>query len=89
MKIFDKSSRDIHKDYQRTYSLIEGWEARRLPYVATLQKPGVPHTFVEWCQNNCQGKWSWWFDERHAYIGFEHPDEAFNFKLIKPLGGSI
>lgn len=77
-----------NNDHSKTYSLIDDWEAKRLPYVATIQKPGVPHTLVQWCENNCTGKWSWWFDEYRAYIGFEYPHEAFIFKLTMPLGGS-
>ncbi len=75
-------------NYNKTYSLIDDWEAERLPYVATIQKPGVPHTLVQWCETNCIGKWSWWFDDDHAYIGFEKRVEAFIFKLVMPLGGS-
>ena len=85
MKIFPQYQT---KNYTKCYSLIDNWTAERLPYVATLAKPGVPHPLVEWCENNCQGKWSWWFDEYHAYIGFEDRYEAFMFKLLMPLGGS-
>ena len=77
-----------NNDHSKTYSLIDDWEAKRLPYVATIQKPGVPHTLVQWCENNCTGKWSWWFDDDYAYIGFEKRIEAFIFKLVMPLGGS-
>lgn len=83
-----RARRRVHLDHSKTYSLINGWTAERLSHVVTLGRPSVPHTFVEWCDNHCKGKWSWWFDDDHAYIGFEKRYEAFVFKLAMPLGGS-
>jgi len=79
-----------HKPVSRrqVYSWIKDWEPIKLPIAIKLDRPGVPHNWVEWCSENCEGKWSWWFEEGTwddmAYIGFELKEEAVLFKLIFP-----
>jgi|TARA_Y100000310_G_scaffold344709_1_gene458945 hypothetical protein len=46
-----------------------------------MESNGVPHTYVEWCDDNCYGKWSWHFDDDYGYISFDSAMDVILFKL--------
>ena len=63
------------------YSWIEDWDPIKLQYNVKMRDNGVSHTYVEWCDDNCKGKWSWHFDEDYGYISFEKAADVILFKL--------
>ena len=57
-----------------------------------LNSNGVMSECIEWCQENCEGKWGWWFEQsdlydplRHnwedqdSYMSFENKKDASRF----------
>ena len=69
------------KNLYRSYSWIEDWEPERLRYNVRMKSNGVPHTYVEWCDDNCKSNWSWHFDENYGYISFDSAIDVILFKL--------
>ena len=63
------------------YSWIEDWDPIKLQYNVKMRDNGVPHTYVEWCDDNCKGNWSWHFDEDYGYISFDFAIDVILFKL--------
>ena len=63
------------------YSWIEDWKPTKLQYTVKMKDAGVPSPYVEWCNDNCKGKWSWYFDENYGYLSFEKAIDAILFKL--------
>jgi hypothetical protein len=81
-------------DYTKSYTQWQGDIAPQpldLPFVVSIDQqaafrpinapPGVPMDMVEWCRDNCEEPWAWWFDAAHAYIGFSTESEMVLFKL--------
>ena len=67
--------------HRNIYSWIEDWEPTKLQYNVRMKDAGVPHPYVEWCNDNCKGKWSWYFDEYYGYVSFEKAIDVILFKL--------
>ena len=74
-----------NKNLNKIYSWIPG-EAEKYQYNVKMADEGVPHLYCEWCEENCNGKWSWWFDGDYGYISFERAIDIMLFKLIKFKG---
>ena len=74
------------RNLNKIYSWIEDWEPVKLQYNVRMDSDGVPHPYVEWCDENCKGKWCWYFTEDYAYISFEHAIDIILFKLKKFKG---
>ena len=45
----------------------------RFSYSLCLNDHGVPIGFINWCLNNCDGRWGWFF-ERDISRFYTHPD---------------
>ena len=78
----------VGKDYSKIYSWINDWEPVKLQYNVRMESNGVPQVYCQWCNENCKGKWSWWFDEDYGYISFENAFDFVLFKL-KRVGGDL
>ena len=60
-----------------------------------MNSNGVNGVCIEWCQQNCTGKWGWWFEplyddntfwdpeQQDAYMSFQDRREAMRFWFIK------
>ena len=31
---------------------------------------------IQWCLSNCEGKWSWYFHHKHAWLSFENAEDS-------------
>jgi hypothetical protein len=54
---------------------------RHASYFEDIAQPYIENDLIEWCENNCQQHWAWWFDAKHAYIGFASQEELMQFRL--------
>ena len=68
------------KNLNKIYSWIPG-EPEKFQYNVRMVSDGVPHLYCQWCEENCDGKWSWWFDGGYGYISFENAIDVILFKL--------
>ena len=63
-----------------------------------MNSDGIMGDCIEWCQQNCEGKWGWWFEntdlydplkhnweEQNAYMSFQHKRDATRFWLSKGI----
>ena len=74
---------------RKVYSFIENWNPIKLNYIIDINMGVVPYAFVEWCRDNCEGKWSWWFEgvgdwggvAEKAFVSFDNKSDALVFKL--------
>jgi len=81
------SGYNVHRtNLNRIYSWIIGWAPVKLQYNVRMEDNGVPHSYCQWCDENCKGKWSWWFDSTYGYISFENGIDVILFKLKKFKG---
>jgi hypothetical protein len=59
-----------------------------------MNSNGIMGECIEWCQENCEGKWGWWFEgaesddpyahnwqEQNSYMSFEKKIDATRFWL--------
>lgn len=59
-----------------------------------MNSNGIMGECIEWCQEHCEGKWGWWFDqkelynpnwhnweEQDSYMSFEKKTDATKFWL--------
>lgn len=71
--------------YNKKWQTVEDDILDSLPYIYKYEDdndyPCIPVELVNWCENNCQGKWSWWFDNANGYIGFKLQEDLVFFKL--------
>ena len=57
-----------------------------------MNSNGVMSECIDWCQQNCEGKWGWWFEpagkienpmnhweDQNAYMSFEMKRDATRF----------
>ena len=75
-----------NKNLYKIYSWIEDWKPVKLRYNVKMADEGVPHPYCVWCEENCNGKWSWWFDKDYGYLSFENAIDVILFKLKKFKG---
>lgn len=74
-----------------------GYEVK-FEYDLCLKDPGVPAVYVDWCTNNCSGRWGWWFDRDNArlystrlpdrtqaYLSFEYEEDLIIFTLTHDI----
>lgn len=54
---------------------------RHTAYLDDTETPYIENSLIEWCERNCKQTWAWWFDARHAYIGFASQEELMQFRL--------
>jgi len=71
----------VESDFNKVYTWIRGWEPTKLKYKVKMDHQAVPHSYIKWCDSNCRGKWSWYFDLHHGYISFENAIDVTLFKL--------
>ena len=63
-----------------------------------MHSNGIMGDCIEWCVNNCKGKWGWWFkqtdlydpirhnwEEQNSYMSFENKREATAFFLASGM----
>lgn len=81
MKIANKIS---WPDNIKTYSFYHDnlrRPAHAFGYVIELEYDGVSHPIADWCTENCNSPWGWWFGGLGAFLGFADPEDAFAFML--------
>lgn len=72
---------------------------KEFTYIVDLENHGVPSTYIEWCDLNCENLWGWHFGKdphahkvrnyylkSKAYMSFESYDEMILFKFINLSG---
>ena len=75
-----------------------GYE-KRFKYDIDMNSNGIMGDCIQWCVNNCKGKWGWWFEagpnyspiahnweEQNSFMSFEKKKEATAFFLA--IGGA-
>ena len=40
---------------------------RRFRFNIDMDSDGIMGDCIEWCQQNCKGKWGWWFENTDLY----------------------
>ena len=62
-----------------------------------LKDPGVSAMYVNWCNDNCLGRWGWWFerdlrgyytnyrDHSNAFLSFENEEDLVLFSLTHDI----
>jgi len=45
---------------------------KKFKYHIDMHSNGIMGDCIEWCVNNCQGKWGWWFQQNNLYDPFRH-----------------
>ena len=67
---------------------------KKFKYDIDMDSNGIMGECIEWCQQNCKGKWGWWFEpageienprnhweHQNAYMSFEKKTDATRFWL--------
>lgn len=70
-----------------------GYE-KKFRFNVDMNNNGIPGECIEWCQEHCEGKWGWWFEQtdlystawhnwedQRAYMSFQKKKEATRFWL--------
>lgn len=73
----------LHIDYTKVYNTAghKICDSQIFSYIIDIERDGMPWTWTEWCKNNCESIWGWWFDSKSCYVGFESESEAILFAL--------
>ena len=71
---------------------------KKFKYDVDMHSNGIMGDCVEWCVNNCNYKWGWWFkdgpkydqfrhnwEEQDSYMSFENKREATAFFLASGI----
>ena len=71
---------------------------RRFRFNIDMNSDGIMGDCIEWCQQNCTGKWGWWFEntalydpmrhnweEQNAYMSFQYKRDATRFWFAKGI----
>ena len=80
-------------EYGTCYTMvkkIKGTYLGHYKYDVCLNDYGVPEDCLIWCEDNCKGRWGWWFDDAPesshwnpennvAYMSFAHKKDAVKF----------
>ena len=66
-----------------------------------MNSNGIMAESIEWCQINCEGKWGWWFEQKHlfsekwhnwedqnAYMSFQKKRDATRFWMAVGIQNS-
>ena len=74
---------------------------KQFDYNIDMNSNGVNGVCIEWCQQNCTGKWGWWFapsgeivnpanhwENQNAYMSFEIKRDATRFWLCVGIQNS-
>jgi hypothetical protein len=48
-----------------------GYE-KKFRYNIDMNSNGIMGECIEWCQEHCEGKWGWWFDQNDLYDPMRH-----------------
>ena len=54
---------------------------RHTAYYEDTALPYIENELIEWCEIHCEQPWAWWFDAKHAYIGFTSQEDLMQFRL--------
>ena len=67
---------------------------QKFKYNIDMNSNGIMGECIEWCQENCEGKWGWWFEPageienpknhweyQNAYMSFEKKKDATMYWL--------
>lgn len=66
----------------RTVYTLGSSEAEIQPHSVSLNKKSISYQSVDWCDENCKGKWSWWFDEAlYCHLTFELESDLVMWSL--------
>ena len=70
-----------------------GYE-KKFRFNVDMNNNGIPGECIEWCQQHCEGKWGWWFEQtdlystawhnwedQRAFMSFQRKKEATKFWL--------
>ena len=71
---------------------------KKFKYHVDMHSNGIMGDCIQWCVNNCKGKWGWWFnagpkysplhhnwEEQDSYMSFENKREATAFFLASGM----
>ena len=74
---------------------------KKFDYNIDMNSNGVNGVCIEWCQQNCTGKWGWWFapsgeivnpanhwENQNAYMSFEIKRDATRFWMCVGIQNS-
>ncbi len=66
-----------------------GYEVR-FEHNIDLRNEGVSATYIDWCVDNCFGKFGWWFDRSlaqnsNAFLSFENEEDLVLFSLTHDI----
>jgi len=67
---------------------------KRFEFNVDMNSNGIMAECIDWCQENCKGKWGWWFEpagvienpknhweDQNSYMSFEFKRDATSFWL--------
>ena len=77
-----------------------GYE-KKFRYDIDMNSNGIMAECIEWCQQNCEGKWGWWFEgpqtdnpydhrweDQNSYMSFEIKRDATRFWMAVGIQNS-
>ena len=54
-----------------------GYE-KRFKFDVDMHSNGIMGDCIQWCVNNCKGRWGWWFQQTNLYDPIRHNWEDQN-----------
>ena len=67
---------------------------KQFKYNIDMNSNGISGECIDWCQQNCRGKWGWWFEpagqidnphnhweDQNSYMSFQYKKDATRFWL--------
>lgn len=67
---------------KKTDSYTAGY-LKNYPYHVNLHRNGVEGSELLWCQENCNGKYGWHFEDEDAILTFQNERDAFMYKMAR------
>ena len=74
---------------------------QQFEYNVDMNSNGIMGECIDWCQENCEGKWGWWFEpvgeienpknhweNQNAYMSFEKKIDATRFWMTVGIQNS-
>ena len=52
----------MSKQKNVTPDTLENGYDKKFKYSICLNSDGVVEDYIHWCENNCIGKWGWWYE---------------------------
>ena len=64
------------------YTLCNRFEPEIFTYTVQMPDETVSGEKIQWCLSNCEGKWSWYFHKKYAWLSFENIEDHLLFSVI-------